>query len=281
MALGEVRIPASGLIMEQRRSVFEELPTAEKEAAKKILIQATDRQITAVNSGRFQKYAESINSHEYFETYLQDPHFLNIYQLAQQEALVIESDEQFIQYFKGAMFQDLTYLILSSLDGKIILPEQDVFEIVKALNPGLPVARFPFDGRGIEHRYIPDGLVVNATGKQPKITNILEYSLSQSKPRSGNQRHGFHCLSSALGDMASQPTFVNVCPVPDNNLIFEKPGVNKLLMPFRVGEFIDDFLYNQVYFGNIDGEKTLADLRNERKTQLSSSESSLSAGKFF
>jgi hypothetical protein len=276
MALVEMPLPVSRLGLEQRRNVSEVASTPRIEKAKNILIRATDEQIIAVDSGRFQKYTTCVYSQEYFDAFIQDPLFLETYKLAKQEAMVMESDEEFVRGFKGVMFQNLAYLVLSGLDGKVILPEKDVFEIVKAINPNNFTRENAFGMRGIDHRFVPDGFVVSIKGRQPKISQILEYSLAQCKPRRIRQEDGFRHLSRELGDAACNPSFVQICPVPGKDLIFESPGATKFLMPFTLNEFVDEFLRDRVYSGQIDGEKTLAALRSERRQGLSSAEPSLS-----
>jgi hypothetical protein len=262
MALGEIPVPVFGLGLEQKRNTPEFVSTPRIEKAKNILIRATATQIAAVNSGRFKQYSEITNSQEYFDAFIQDPLFLETYKLAKQEAMVIESDEEFVRGFKGAMFQDLAYLVLSGLGGKVILPEKDVFEIVRAINPNNPIREHFFGARGIDHKYVPDGFVVSVRGEQPVISQILEYSLAQRKPRIIQQEDGFRHLSRELGEVACSPSFVQICPIPDNNIIYESQVSTKILMPFTLGEFVDGFLRDKVYFGKVCGDESLAQIRD-------------------
>jgi hypothetical protein len=265
MAFGEIPVPVSGLGFEQKRNASEFVSTPRIEKAKQVLHLAVQEQLIAVSTGRFQNFSGDITNKERFDAFINDPLFLETYSVAQLEAQRMSDDEEYFRCLKGAMFQQLAYLSLSALDNAIILPEESVFEIIRTLNPNNQITKFPFSGRGIEHRYIPDGLQIDIDGDKPKIVKVLEYSLVQYKPRMARQLDGFGHLVRELGELAySSLDLMHICPEPgEKGMILEIPGVKKQLMPFTYDEFVNEFLHDQIYFGKVDGEKTLAQIRDE------------------
>lgn len=228
--------------------------TPEQIAAKDILQDALDTQVSLMASGRFDQFRGARNN-RFFRAFLADPLFLQVYAKAQQEALAMTDDWEFSLRLRGELFAQMMYAYLSSqTEEDIPISPSDTFHITSALHPTAEVITDPFGNKGLKGKYVPDGYGVGANGK---IEKVFEYSGGDIKPRALSQATGFAYHIMALGNLAQNPVFVEFTPRTTD--LLAKAG----RMPFG-RDFYDQF-EPFVYFEyrQQEGMLTLSELRQQ------------------
>ncbi len=183
--------------------------SAEQLVVQEILRDALADQVLLMVSGRFDKF-RGTSGDGFLRMFLKDPLFLEVYTLAQREAFRITRDQEFLRRLAGALFAKMAYIHLSSqADRPIPLPSSDTFDITRALHPHAKIISDPFGNLGLEGISVPDGYGIGSNGK---IVEILEYSKGDAKTRASSQAIGFLHRVHELGNLASNPAFVELTP---------------------------------------------------------------------
>lgn len=236
-------------------------------AARDILRDTLDDQMSLMASGRFDNFRGKVDE-AFLSAFILDPLFTDLFSEAQEMATrCADTDLGFQQRLKGALFERMAYAFLSSKtdDKNIPLMGEGVFQIARAVNPKNRVDNFGLGQVAIPGVYIPDGYMVDAAGKEPRITSVIECKLaSRHKEKVFEQKSRAVSELSKLGVIVSpDPHFIVVSP--SFHFLASQVGIDMVYMPveqdiFEKG-FFDDFVYSQYKVGE---GKTLASLRQER-----------------
>lgn len=246
----------------------EKLLSLEQLVAQDILQDAVDNQLSLMASGRFDVF-KGKSGGAFFATFMQDPLFTEVYQMAQAEALRFTDDWDFTQRFRGAMFERMAYIYLSIGaggklgEGLVPISSSDTVDIMAVLYPDKEIIDHGFGQFGLAGKYVPDLLVARAKEGKPKIVKVVESSLSPRKKRDFVQSGiGFDNLAEGLGGLAEELKFVRVSP------IFGKPVLESIVVPVNVNSFVEVFEPNLYFKHRQSGGPTLAELRKQWHASL-------------
>ena len=252
--------------------------TPEQRNVQDILQDAVADQLALIASGRFNAF-RGVSDDRFFETFMQDQLFMEVYALAQREIQRFTDDWDFTRYLRGALFERMGFAYLSAhADGSIPVSGRNAFDISHALEPDVPVQIHPFDHPTLIGRYIPDGLMVTNVDGYLVVNGIIEYSSGLKSHKKNNdsksdndlvsQYHGYQKLVEKLGKLAYNPSFVLVSPTFRESNVLQYGGkqvlINEVSLPFSANRFTENFeqfIYFKYREG--DGSPTLADLRKQ------------------
>lgn len=230
------------------------LLTPEQRDAGEILHDALADQISLMVSGRFDVF-RGVSGDGFLKTFKRDPLFMEVYQMAQVEALKMTDDREFAKRLGGALFSKMGYARLSSQANRpVLLSPSDTFDVSRALHPNAEIIIDPFENLGLRGIYVPDGYRV---GEDGKIVEVLEYSAGEYKPRALSQATGFLYVVEELGALAHNPSFVELT----RRTVDVSARIEKI--PFGrdfYEKFKKDIYWN---FRLSEGASTLSELRQQ------------------
>lgn len=246
----------------------EEVAPPDYNKVEQILSTALSNQLILAKSGAFEYFKNKTDS-DFLNASWQDPFFLKTYSQIKDYAPSLIEEDVFNKGIRGAIFETMSYLYLSSLpivDGRRVPVFGDaVVEVMKTLHPTLELSNNGL-GQGMLSKYVPDGLFVTTFDNKPKIDGIIECSLGKwaNKPRNAEQAFGMHKLVQSLDPVVFDPKCYIVTPrfYSEDDLMGQSMvDMVSLTVPFSQYDFINDFMVSVYSDFRIDGGKTIEELR--------------------
>lgn len=181
---------------------------------------------------------------------------------------------------RGHLFAHLAHFEISELTppGVIVAMEDETFEFL-IKTQGLKTIKDEMGKEFAEHKYAPDGMIIDQSVDGPVILALLEYSSHPDFDKFQSQVHGFRQIRRELG-LGKSTDFIIVIPgiseeerakfrrdlaLESGLEEYERQHIKVLMTSFTVEEFnrySNYVLYN--YKDNLTGN-TLNDLHNERR----------------
>lgn len=161
--------------------------------------------------------------------FMQTKDFDAFYEIAIKEALKGASWHQDSHRFRGALFQAvvLAHIKATMTDStQVLLRGKDVTKFTQMVNPGMTVFEHPYNQQGIDHRYIPDFLILGINNGNVGVDEYGEISLSTDPDKYTPQLAGFLQGKSRLGPLMRQARFRIITPLMDSPLGMQiVPGI--------------------------------------------------------
>jgi hypothetical protein len=242
----------------------------ENEVVMEVLQDALDEQMLLMASGRFDNFRGQ-KDEAFLKIFSQDPLFTDLLKEAQAMApWCSDNDVNFQRRVNGAVFERIAYAFLSSVVGpNVPIMGDSIVKISKALHPQSDVDDFGLGQIGIRGAYVPDGYILRALNRKPKIAGILECKFVKRQGKAAKQQRESVDELRRLGSIVDpDPYFVVVSPS------FEEPVTPRIetdLIPVPIpfsllkNSFFQDVYYRYAF----NGGRTLAQIRLERQNGFS------------
>ncbi len=210
-----------------------------------ILRDSFDAQSSLMASGRFDAFKGKEDA-AFLNAAWSDPSFLELYDRIQAKA--VPGMRDFGKQVRGAVFERMSYLYLSSREDKRSVPVfgEDMLHIMQELHPDANVID---NGllQGLEGVYVPDGLFLTEFDNKVRIDGIIECSLGWwgTKPKKSDQVYGMKMILKDLDPLVFDPKvyivsprFVGLNDIPQDHRI----DLESIIVPFKQSTFVDGFI---------------------------------------
>ncbi len=201
--------------------------------------------------------------------------FQRFYEIAVKESLKGASWDEDYPKFRGALFQAvvLEHLKKTQLDSaQVLLIGKDVTKFSLIVNPGKTIIDHPYNQQGIDHRYVPDFLVLGLNNGKVGIDEYGEISLSSDPDKYMPQLSGFLHEKSRLGSLMKEARFRIITPDIGTPLAMQVvPGIEHVdtdIIPFTYPEFSNFAQGVNVDYRKTPEGLTLNQIRREAQSRI-------------
>lgn len=162
-----------------------------------------------------QELRSGLEGKKLLHTLMQSKGFGLFYEIAVKEALKGASWHKDIDRFRGALFQAvvLEHLKDTMQDStQVLLTGKDVTKFIQLVNPGLTIIEYPYGQQAVDHRYVPDFLVLGLNNGKVGVEEYGEVSLVTDPDKYTPQLSGFLRQKSRLGPLMNKARFKIITP---------------------------------------------------------------------